>query len=725
MSPSDLPVEILTKAAGFVSKYDLLQCTYVCRAWKEPFQDVFMQELVLSGTRTINNAVNPSANIYSQYQRYGHLVRRLTLKPKRLTANEKFLILQQHFPHIRSLCISELGLDNSLQADSFDWSSWGKITELDITIRLYGNTNPQNESLDTLRSFRNLRRLSFLSCIEINSYGIDIFDYGKVGFAFHNIETLHTYLPQLEYLKLETGFGVFSKEDLMDIQNILPAKKMSTLIITSGNLIVPWLCYFAQKYPNLKMLELQSGKAPRTLFEPNDPYTEIAISRFLNTSSAFNHLHKVMIKEYDVQERIFPVFWKILSPSNTTINSVSYITRYTKNNWEHFKKIIKIPSGVRSTTLKALFIQARTNDAIAAPITGVVELCPNLVYLNLECEREKVELDVILDQCSRIRKLRIHGGQLVTSKYATLDSPVHGLERIDMLALKVDCTVFSYISSRCRSLSHMNLQYMRIYGFSQETRELCISMPHTKLSELLLYAVSLHLSDEHPRSDTDIKFILTPKVDNSDRSDTTTVDRISSYTWRYMFWVSCAYTYRKTDMREMDNEEVEHATQYFNQFKPRNSIVNGLEKHMAIEGCSDIYEWEKDLPNGYAIFECLAQALLIALTITSLPSTVNLDSSDHTTSFHWSKLSVKAGLWDVIYDPKPKHLRQTIAAAAAAVVVVVAVFLQTSIFLFFKEPLTLEYEASLLNPFSMLCKSRLIHSLNDVLDIGQAHVNSR
>ncbi|OAD71211.1 hypothetical protein PHYBLDRAFT_147716 [Phycomyces blakesleeanus NRRL 1555(-)] len=146
-----------------------------------------------------------------------------------------------------------------------------------------------------------------------------------------------------------------------------------------------------------------------------------------------------------------------------------------------------------------------------------------------------------------------------------------------------------------------------------------------------------------------------------------------------------------------------------------------LTTHMSFESPPEVLMSVFLLPQ---IRAGLAQALLIALTITSLPSTVNLDSSDHTTSFHWSKLSVKAGLWDVIYDPKPKHLRQTIAAAAAAVVVV-AVFLQTSIFLFFKEPLSLEYEASLLNPFSMLCKSRLIHSLNDVLDIGQAHVNSR
>ncbi|KAL0095259.1 hypothetical protein F4703DRAFT_1823389 [Phycomyces blakesleeanus] len=581
MLASELPFEILSHIASFIAPDKNFDYTVVCRAWKIPFQESMWSRMNIYTRKKLEDACNTPASNQSYYKIHGHLVRELTLSKRLQTSDRQLRILQDLFPSLRSLYIYEESVDNIEFGVMADWSIWRSLTHLKICVEGF-------EIEVNVKKFLEL--LSFLPCLKRLEYVKALCGLSSL-FKIDDFETLHRHLPQLTYLSTAMDLDNISPNDIQTITNSNPASALTTAEIRVDHMDIRWLWYFAQKYPNIRTLE---WKIINTGFDTSVSPDEV-ISLFPSLTFAFPHLNKVVMKGESEKVSMHLAFWDLVYQFRAPIKHLVYYLAGRRNIPELLEQIIK-------KCMKTLLLLCWAEMCDPLIIPNALGICTHLQSLNLEVRRSSIALDVILDNCSLLKKLKLTSQRVSIQPDASNSPKLHGLRFLELRMATIKSTLFQYISSRCRSLNYMRLASINIFGpLLPKTGSLNLDMPHTCFERLELNCVVFCASHDDWSIEMPINFMALSQT-NSTPCDKNTPSQL---VWFHLHRPSrCGH--QRDQIRILKKAEAKYSRKYFRAFERKTvknpDSQNGVRR--SYHGQVLKHLWKKDLPLGYARLNC-------------------------------------------------------------------------------------------------------------------------
>ncbi|KAL0086850.1 hypothetical protein F4703DRAFT_1978377 [Phycomyces blakesleeanus] len=597
MLASGLPFEIITYISGFLSTKDRISCTFICKAWRTPMQESLWCKVHVGNAKKLNDICDISIYRQNIYRQHGQRVRTLSLKPYLRVTSEQLNIIQQNFQNIRHLHLPEKSLDIIHYKSVADWSCWKSLVHLEVSTLGFGFADEAKEFLQMLSCLPSLRHLSYMK----------EFRRRKTLYGLDDFETLHTHLPQLEHLSITMDLDVFSDQDLMLIANVVPASNIKVIKFFIDNMDLRWLCYFARKYINVHTLEWNNYARPTR----TEIFREEAVSMFASLPCTFQHLRSINMSGTSETEWTHITFWELLSQLNVPIKHITY--GLLGNHMEELsEKIISKCMISCAKTLETFSISSNIGFSDPCTIPMAFDVCLCLVDLNIYVYSSPIALDILLDHCVVLKRLRLAANNLSISRRALEYPAMHGIRLIEFIRTKTNADVFSYISFRCRNLNYMRLDDMKISGpFSRDTGNLCLDMPFTHFDILQLNNVQFFGSEDSVcNADTSIHFMALVQLENILQSSTilepsiqlSDSDHLMSTAdslWFYMDFYQEG-SEEGFQLRVLNKDEIKIVREYFMSFQENNKVLeskNGYRKF-------DKDAWKLDLYQGHATLRC-------------------------------------------------------------------------------------------------------------------------
>ncbi|KAL0094348.1 hypothetical protein F4703DRAFT_1921888 [Phycomyces blakesleeanus] len=608
---STLPFEILLEIAGVLTTQDKLNCTTVCKAWTSPFQESMWDSITISDKQTLNTICRVSTTNPSCYQKFGSLVTSLTLGT-RLNINDKQLhTIQSLFNNIKHLKIPTVSQSLDISETNADWSLWSSLVDLEIYKQRMESDDDMEEMLYALSLLPHLRKLHITE-----DYGS-----GNIPYRWQALEVIHTYLPQLEYLQMDVAFESIYPEDIEEIDTISPANNLTTANFFYESIDIPWLYYFASKYPNLHTFKCNIAANPDTT------YADYGTDRLLlsKLSNIFPRLETISIKECENNEYPHGVLCKLLYEHGLKLKNIEY-TAESKSNSQYVSQ--QTPEDVvykfidaNVSTLETLTLKCYDYSSQWMPLVDLT-FWTNLVELNLYSSWGSIWLDRILDRCPALKTLRLSSENIVVSQRTSDTISLHGLESVKFEHASLSSESLNYISLRCRQLKNLSLRSIKVRGsISQETGNLTIDISNVSLKTLDFTDVTFYQSSgANCTYDTAINFIvldkpsITPELEGSldagvEISGIYHPVPNSKPIWIHQFQSypkhGYARTYLDTYLRTLTNEQATYAKRYFDSFQ------NNIAKYRKPESGMSYHErgamgdsWTRDLHRGYVSVRC-------------------------------------------------------------------------------------------------------------------------
>ncbi|KAI9032612.1 hypothetical protein CLU79DRAFT_727111 [Phycomyces nitens] len=608
-----LPLEIIARIASFVPKDEMPEYILICRAWKEIFEIAMMERVVLS-LKGWHDLVSLSDNNHGHHKKWskGNYTKELVLHPYMSVRDIQYTSLQRIFPNIVHFDINVLGPYHFMQLIALDWKTWSNLRELRISFSLGLVNYDSSVILKVLESLSCLRRLVIHTKPGVRAEFIDLSvpDMYRASFTVEELETLHEHLPRLQYLDLQIDFVKNTNEIAID--NIIPAKDMDTLRVNINNISPSWLSYFAQKYPNIRIMELKGDNPAKMSFEYTDMVVKKNMTRFYRLTNTLGKLRKLSISKYNSDRAIqHIIYWNNLPSSKSKLCSIYYDPLYITPSIYDYRRDIIFPLSLISSKIEQLSIRERYDCVLPSSILETIEICPKLTYLDMKCNGQEIRLDTVLDTCVNIERLCIKSASVTTDKTRSNDRPIYGLQLLDMTKVEIEADVFFYISQHCPRLHNMKLYNVGIYRRDlSRTREFRVSMPHTNFQKLCLYGLQFYYLDG-TNSSGNINFVLIPK--NTQETDNQTIFSASTntseysinssdYSWRNICSKIKCLNFPQYYVREMQAKEIKRASQLFDGLYSTDSRDELVNKDLDLD--PKIYGWEDDIHKGYVLFKC-------------------------------------------------------------------------------------------------------------------------
>ncbi|KAI9013895.1 hypothetical protein CLU79DRAFT_768415 [Phycomyces nitens] len=579
MLASELPFEILCHIASFVGADKKSDYALVCKAWRIPFEESMWRIMNIYTKKKLEDACNTSLTYQSHQKAHGHLVRELTLSKRLHTSDKQLRILQDRFPNLRSLCIYEESVDHIDFGVTADWSIWGSLTTLKICMEGF------DIEVD-VKKFLGL--LSFLPCLRRLEYIKALCGLSSV-FTIDDFETLHRHLPQLRHLSTAMDLDNISANDIQTIEHTDPASRLTTAEIRVDHMDLRWLWYFSQKYPNIHTLE---WKIINT--QHNDDSSDKLLSMFPDISCAFPRLTKVIMKGESEKIPVHLAFWELIYRFRAPIKHLVYYLADRGNDPESLEHLIKRCMSACSRTLETLLLLCGAEMSDPLMIPNALGICTSLQSLNLEVRQSSVALDVIFDNCSLLRKLKVTSQRVSTR---STNGPTHGLIFLEIRMATVSSLLFQYISLRCQNLAYMRLASLNAFGPLLPNGILSLDMEHTCFERLELNCVRFYASPDDWTIDTAINFMAL--------SQSSPCDKAPPLTWFHLHRPSRS-GYQRDQIRALKNAEAKHSKRFFRAFERK--IIKNPDSQRGVQRSNNgqvlKHLWKKDLPLGYARLNC-------------------------------------------------------------------------------------------------------------------------
>ncbi|OAD81321.1 hypothetical protein PHYBLDRAFT_79620 [Phycomyces blakesleeanus NRRL 1555(-)] len=474
----DLPTEILAYVAKYLLPRDKLTCTHVCKAWSKPFQASLWSVLRMEDLDTLNTTYDLPIE-ENVYIKNGDLVRELDLATKTDMDDEQLLILQEYFPYLRDLKITTSYKNIFEYRRSVDWSLWQSLDALKLNISIPDFFEGNREFLYILSCLPCLRQLD----ISLND------QQGVMILELNDIETLHRNLPRLEVLSMKVILNHLASYDLMVIETCEPAIDLKSISVTLHGIDYRWLCYFSRKYPNLQTIELKTARHVTEIGVHEEQYLRELKRRFISCYNVFERLENIQIDTKDLGE-LHKIFWTLFGPSDIPSRSIKVGFNSKYSSLDVFDETMKMISTNYSATVESLSIAGKFGSSDQPPVLLGLDEYARLTQLDLKCSTAKFELDLILDCCIFLEKLRITESGVTFSEKASIHPPAHGLRLIEFNRLTLSTTVLRYISRRCTALRLMRIVWTVIYQEAPAVPyHMPIDMSHTHFEELRLHCV--------------------------------------------------------------------------------------------------------------------------------------------------------------------------------------------------------------------------------------------
>ncbi|KAI9009399.1 hypothetical protein CLU79DRAFT_774999 [Phycomyces nitens] len=620
MTPQ-LPANVLACIAKYLDTDDKKTCTYVCKAWSKPIQDSLLAIFKIQDLQLLSLQLK-KATKHSIYRERGANVRELDVASSCQVDDEQLFLLQDYFPNLLDLTITVSYANLFEYRNSIDWSLWGTLETLRLNIKIPDLFKGNKEFLYILSCLPCLRQLD----VSLNDQlGVFVLELG-------DIEILHTTLPRLESLSMRVILDYLTNDDLMAIEAAEPAPCLHNLTISLHGIDYRWLCYFSQKYPNLQTIELKTARHVTEIGTHEDTFIQDARKRFISPHNVFEKLENVRIDTKDLGE-LHQIFWTLFGPSDITPRSIKagFNTKYS--SLDIFDEAMKIISSTHSSTIESLSVTGKFGPNDQQPVLLALDEYARLTTLDLKCNTAKFELDVILDRCMFLEKLRISESTVTLGENVSMNPSIHGLVLIELSKLTISTSVLNYISLRCLSLRFMRVIWTIIY---QETPPvpgyLLVDMARTHFERLYLHCVkfiSMHpstlglpirlisLSQERFRNTfiADEGTIDLDFDDNNNNNNSTFIQSSSSIededlwsrnkpVWYHMFWDITLPENKNQTATILNEDEVERALVRLSQIHQEDRISSLLDGGLAPSYLLPSNSWEEHIPLGYVDFQC-------------------------------------------------------------------------------------------------------------------------
>ncbi|KAL0086238.1 hypothetical protein J3Q64DRAFT_1738863 [Phycomyces blakesleeanus] len=396
MSASKLPFEILSQVAEYLSFRDWWSCSLVCKAWHEPFNQCVWSIVEINTKSQLEHASFDSLEPQNPYRKNSFFVKNIYIFWGLLLNDDQLNGIQKQFPNVKSLELqvpryfSYVFNKNLFQYTN--WRPWMSVKNLNITVPVHDIT------------------------------------YG-------DMETLHTYFPSLEYLKISATFGNFQLIDPHILQSIQPATSLINVHLEVFDIDIQWLVYFAYKFTHV-----------RTLTWSNHGECKMARVNYFVAKDVIQGL-----------PYIFPRLENL------------YMLRSEYKNWAYYTLLLVastsgsslrcIRDRLRNDSKEDRFRPALGNSQNTLIIPAELGLCSRLAHLCLILPTMWLKLDTVLDHCEMLKILIVHVSKvsLRVQEYECMVG--HDLRLIKIAAEEADVKVFRYLSHRCR-----NLKYVSLFG---------------------------------------------------------------------------------------------------------------------------------------------------------------------------------------------------------------------------------------------------------------------
>ncbi|OAD79125.1 hypothetical protein PHYBLDRAFT_178980 [Phycomyces blakesleeanus NRRL 1555(-)] len=643
---SRFPFEILTTIALLISQEDKLNCSAVCKAWRRPFQDSLWNSVEIN-SMNIDMICDSSPYHQRLFKTNGHRVRSMVLGGWTRLNSKQILKLQYYFPHLKSLSIQDKSLSRNDFGKATDWCHWGSLTRLEIILPSLEHKNLETYFLDVVGS---------LPCLEYLDMSEGVCT-GRYLYTWRDFETLHEKLPRLEHLRMKVSLAPILVNDVLEIQDTKSAPSLSAVHLFGETMDPQWLYYCALKYPNIHTFEWKIFYGYDTAHErmTDTMYAAMGLAMKMISSlpSFFPHLKKAIIEEISDEGRLHTLFWKKLRQSGASLAQLEYHVRGEVIAPYQIQTILRECSQTCSDTLETLQLQFYTSDSYLCMAPISLGTFPCLVNLTINLLYNHFELDVILDNCINLKKLKLQNGTSSISHGALKYPQQHGLQTFELVSVRVNLAIFRHLSYRCQQLRHLELATLRIAEkICSKTGNLLLDMPFTqletlKLCDLVLYSEKddysnpyyydndstdsmdryhqiqlfvieqTHTNPPIPDSPVQCHAVLPTSPPTSPHPQSPSQSPITKDTTWFHRCLGSPHNHNNDnsnninnntpsqEIRVLEKEQVETACKYFQTFQAQSQEE---ATHSDIERDEDglVLEqyWQKDLPEGYITLRC-------------------------------------------------------------------------------------------------------------------------
>ncbi|KAI9015751.1 hypothetical protein CLU79DRAFT_765669 [Phycomyces nitens] len=573
MLANELPFEILANIARLLPARDISSGSLVCQSWYQPFSDSLWHTVKIQSRPNLEALCNHLSGPNNH-----KVVRQLEIGAQLQLEAKELNIMLQSLHSLHTLVLATGSISASCFKQEMAWSKWSSLQRLDF----YAYNNDPEHVIRILSCLPALRQLTYLTNRS-----------GEASLHLYDMERIHSYLPGLEKLTLSANLALLGTDDIQTMSGLTvkPARKLKHVKFAFGCVDLRWASYWALKYPNLRMLEWN----PYHDSTRNYSYVDEAAEMLCYIPSSFSHLETIRLLEASRNRRLHQPFVELMSRFGRGFRRLEYDIAFDDQYYA-------TTDGIKEVLRDGLSNRVETLDMrVYYPIQGpntlfpfVMGVCPSLLHLKLQAFDIDFAIDVLLDNCMALRTLNITCRTIALSKSSSLitTTKTHSLQSFKFNEGTTEPAVFNYISNRCRQLTDMHLNRVKVLGKISDTAgSLAIDMSHTHFQQLQLDQISYLSSPLGSECKNKMHFISFTQQILSERE---------WYHWNG-YW-SCHEM--SNPHRRLPNDQVKYVEEYYGSFPSRRTPSLCQHRQLYINSYVASTAWKDDLNRGYIDVHC-------------------------------------------------------------------------------------------------------------------------
>ncbi|KAL0072870.1 hypothetical protein F4703DRAFT_1937615 [Phycomyces blakesleeanus] len=616
MTASNIPNEILTKIADYLSTKDRLSCALTCKEWRYPFQRVLWRNIRITTIEAAKRLVATIQESQRESISLGLSVQSLNIPIYCNMEGVQDTDILMYLPNLRHLDLGNVSYVDIYTKTTRSYSVWKSLESLKFV----------SNKREWIRPGKNL--LEFVNtCCRLQELEISASPFNhRIEFSVNDFDVMHQNLRQLSSIKVDMYLNPDFSSALGKIPDTRPAFGVKSLNINSKKYVSRyeytnqwnplWLYYFGYKYPNVHTLKID---ATETCHNPitSDQKQKI-ISLFQSNPNAFKHLETFHFANDRYFESSDFFLWDVLWALRVPLKHLDLDATVNQGaDHSHTMDIDRILQSF-SRTLETLSLKGFIYfESSLNPKLRLSSYYPLLTYLCISGHIVSIDLDDLLDRCVALKQLGFSGEELFVTPRTIDNKPKqhHALQILTLFECTTSAKVFRRLSFRCRKLRYMALGSLWITGsISKKTGRLFIDMPYTLLQDLHIDQVQYITSNQEFDITKAINMthltqlydpILADELNERKRKEAADpkAPTMISHTicWVYTYGYFVTSRYHRQGTYELLEEEGDYAQQYFQDFKPKKTGIKLRDGSYFDEDEPETF-WEYELFKGYGEF---------------------------------------------------------------------------------------------------------------------------
>ncbi|KAL0084608.1 hypothetical protein J3Q64DRAFT_1743430 [Phycomyces blakesleeanus] len=463
----NLPAEILSKIAYYLSLDEKIICSGVCRQWKGVFQLASWDRITIND-RNICSFTKWDNTDFPQYKENGEHVKNIIMTNTGAFEEDGWKLIQFTFPYIRRIYFSYINLCNVLIDEPDFCLHWVFLKTVVLNMGFYYFSG-RNKFFEILSGLPCLRRIKLVANQKDSS-----------SLRMGTFESMQKHLPLLEYISLNARLSRANQTALLTAKDIILGNSVTEFKLTCPNININWLCYFTRKYLNVRKLKLKTYLVTpaHTTQDTTTPLSAVIPQKFAHLENAYISVRHNENNEQDL-------LWKSISPSSIPVRRLAYRQGAHDSPCDKpSTDSLQLWVDNCSKTIEYLDISSFWKLDGISHIPFNFQYCPHLVYLNLSA-RVSIKLDCLLDNCKALKKIKLKLSKIICDQNTSGSSLSHDVSTISLYFLDIGTEMLNYISCRCRKLRNLGFHTVNITGnLSEETGSLLIDLSYSHLKSL-------------------------------------------------------------------------------------------------------------------------------------------------------------------------------------------------------------------------------------------------